>query len=100
MVVDRFQLIVNGWEILNAYSELIDPVDQQKRFDQQMKARQAGDKEAMQKDEEFVKAMEYGMPPTSGWGMGVERLVALLTQQPNLRDVFLFPLMRPEEKNN
>jgi len=98
MVVDRFQLIVNGWEILNAYSELIDSVDQQKRFDEQMKARQAGDKEAMQKDEEFVKAMEYGMPPTSGWGMGVERLVALLTQQPNLRDVVLFPLMRPEEK--
>lgn len=97
LIVDRFQLIINGWEIVNAYSELIDPVDQQKRFDQQMKAREKGDTEAMQKDPEFVKALEYGMPPTSGWGMGVERLLALLTQQPNLRDVVFFPMMKPEK---
>ncbi|MFZ5364909.1 MAG: lysine--tRNA ligase [Patescibacteria group bacterium] len=96
-VVDRFQLVVNGWEIVNAYSELIDPIDQQLRFDQQTKARAAGDNEAMQKDTEFVKALEYGMPPTSGWGMGVERLAALLTGQSNLRDVVFFPMMKPED---
>ena len=95
-VTDRFQLVVNGWEIINAYSELIDPIDQKERFDEQAKAKSAGDEEAMTKDTEYVEAMEYGMPPISGWGMGVERIVALLTNQPNLRDVVLFPLLRPE----
>lgn len=96
-ITDRFQLIVNGWEIVNAYSELIDPLDQRQRFDSQMQARESGDDEAMLKDDEYVEAMEYGMPPISGWGMGIERIVALLTEQPNLRDVVLFPLMRPEK---
>jgi len=96
-IVDRFQLVINGWEILNAYSELIDPVDQKQRFEEQMKNKEAGDEEAMAKDDDYVKAMEYGMPPMSGWGMGVERIVALLTEQSNLRDVVLFPLMRPEK---
>jgi lysyl-tRNA synthetase class 2 len=97
-VTDRFQLIVNGWEILNAYSELIDPIDQKERLDKQSQDKKMGDEEAMSKDDEYVKAMEYGMPPISGCGMGIERIVALLTQQPNLRDVVLFPLMKP--KNN
>jgi len=95
-IADRFQLVVNGWEIVNAYSELIDPIDQVERFDKQMKAKDLGDEEAMNKDEDYIKAMEYGMPPMSGFGMGVERIVALLTKQQNLRDVVLFPLMRPE----
>jgi len=95
-VADRFQLIINGWEIVNAYSELINPIEQSKRFKQQMQYRKLGDEEAMLKDDEYVKAMEYGMPPISGWGMGIERIIALLTQQPNLKDVVLFPLMRPK----
>ncbi|NCD07715.1 MAG: lysine--tRNA ligase, partial [Spirochaetia bacterium] len=95
-VADRFQLVVNGWEIVNAYSELTDPIDQAYRFDKQMEAKGMGDEEAMNKDEDYIKAMEYGMPPVSGFGMGVERIVALLTKQQNLRDVVLFPLMRPE----
>lgn len=97
LVVDRFQLVVNGWEIVNAYSELIDPVDQNERFNKQTEFREAGDEEAMVKDDDYVEAMEHGMPPVSGWGMGVERIVALLTQQPNLRDVVLFPLLKPKE---
>jgi len=95
-VVDRFQLVVNGWEIVNAYSELVDPIDQARRFDEQAKARAQGDAEAMEVDNDFLLCMEYGMPPISGWGMGVDRVVALLTNAPNLRDVILFPLMRPE----
>ncbi|MDO8669093.1 MAG: lysine--tRNA ligase [Candidatus Buchananbacteria bacterium] len=98
-VADRFQLIVNGWEILNAYSELIDPLDQKERLEKQAQDKERGDEEAMSKDDEYIKAMEYGMPPISGWGMGVERIVALLTQQSNLRDVVLFPLMRPEKSD-
>jgi lysyl-tRNA synthetase class 2 len=95
-VVDRFQLVVNGWEIVNAYSELVDPIDQAERFAQQAAARAAGDAEAMQVDEDFLLCMEYGMPPISGWGMGIDRVVALLTDTHNLRDVILFPLLRPE----
>ena len=97
-VVDQFQLVVNGWEILKAYSELVDPVDQKQRFDAQAKARSAGDHEAHTKDDEYVRALEHGAPPISGWGMGVDRLTALLTQQDNLRDVVLFPLLKPESK--
>lgn len=97
LITDRFQLIVNGWEVLNAYSELIDPIDQAERFDKQMAARAGGDEEAMLKDDEYVEAMEYGMPPISGWGMGVERIVALLTQQSSVRDVVLYPLMKTEK---
>ncbi|OIO53564.1 lysine--tRNA ligase [Candidatus Peregrinibacteria bacterium CG1_02_54_53] len=95
LVTDRFQLVVGGWEIVNAYSELTDPVDQAGRFNEQVKASDAGDHEAHRKDDDFVKALEYGCPPASGWGMGVDRIVALLTQQTNLRDVILFPLMKP-----
>jgi lysyl-tRNA synthetase, class II len=95
-VVDRFQLVVNGWEIVNAYSELVDPVDQAERFRQQQAARAAGDTEAMEIDNDFLACMEYGMPPMSGWGMGIDRVVALLTDARTLRDVVLFPLLRPE----
>lgn len=96
-VTDRFQLVLNGWEIVNAYSELIDPIDQAERFAKQGEFRDAGDEEAMQKDDEYIEAMEHGMPPISGWGMGVERVIALLTNQPNLRDVILFPLLKPKQ---
>lgn len=99
-ITDRFQLVVGGWEIVNAYSELIDPIDQAQRFEDQAKANAGGDSDAHRKDDEFVTALEYGCPPCSGWGMGVDRIVALLTQQANLRDVVLFPLMKPLAKNN
>lgn len=94
-ITDRFQLVVGGWEIVNAYSELVDPVDQAKRFDAQAKAHAAGDTEAHMKDDDFIAALEYGCPPCSGFGMGVDRIVALLTRQTNLRDVVLFPLLKP-----
>lgn len=97
-VVDRFQLVVNTWEVLNAYSELVDPVDQRQRFEEQSVHQDAGDSDAHGKDDDYVEAMEYGMPPISGWGMGIDRIVTLLTEQENLRDVVLFPLMRPRGK--
>lgn len=96
-IVDRFQLLVNSWEVVNAYSELVDPLDQKQRFENQAKAKSAGDVEAHGKDDEYVKALEHGAPPTSGWGMGIDRLLALLCEQDNLRDVVLFPLLRPEK---
>ena len=96
LVADRFQLVANGWEIVNAYSELIDPVDQRQRLEQQAAARLAGDEEAMELDEDFLLCMEHGMPPMSGFGMGIDRMAALLTDASTLRDVVLFPLMRPE----
>jgi lysyl-tRNA synthetase, class II len=92
---DRFQLLVNGWEVVNAYSELVDPEDQRRRFEEQAAARAAGDEEAMPLDEDYLVAMEHGMPPMSGFGLGVDRLVTLLSGQENLRDAVLFPLMRP-----
>jgi lysyl-tRNA synthetase, class II len=92
---DTFQLLVNGWEVINAYSEIVDPRDQRERFEAQAEARSGGDEEAMMMNEEYLRTMEHGMPPMSGWGMGVDRLVTLLTQQDNLRDVVMFPLMRP-----
>ena len=94
--MDQFQLVVNGWEIVKAYSELVDPIDQRERFSQQVSARAAGDDEAMDVDEDYIVAMEHGMPPISGWGMGVDRIITLLTGQDNVRDVVLFPLMRPK----
>lgn len=97
-ITDRFQLVVGGWEIVNAYSELIDSVDQAERFNAQSDASEGGDAEAHRKDDDYVKALEYGCPPCSGWGMGIDRIVALLTQQSNLRDVVLFPLMKPLER--
>ena len=92
---DRYQLLVNTWEVVNAYSELVDPMDQRARFEAQAAARAAGDDEALEVDEDYLRCMEHGMPPMSGWGMGVERFLALLTGQENLREVVLFPLMKP-----
>ena len=97
--VDRYQLVANGWELINAYSELVDPLDQRRRFEQQMEARAGGDEETLPLDEEYLRCMEHGMPPMSGWGMGVERMVALLTGQDNLREVTLFPLLKPLGKD-
>lgn len=97
-IVEQFQLLVNGWEICKAYSELVDPLLQQENFDKQAEAAAAGDDEATSGDDDFVTAMEYGMPPQSGFGMGLERILAILTEQENLRDVVMFPLMKPENK--
>lgn len=94
--VDRFQLVVDTWEVLNAYSELVDPLDQRERLEQQAALRSDGDDEAMDLDEDYLLAMEHGMPPISGWGMGIDRFVALLSDSPNLRDVVWFPLLKPE----
>lgn len=93
-IVEQFQLLVNGWEICKAYSELVDPLLQQANFDKQAEAAAKGDDEATSGDDSFVEAMEYGMPPQSGFGMGLERILAILTGQDNLRDVVMFPLMK------
>ena len=95
---DVYQLLVAGWEIVNSYGELIDPRIQRKLLEEQAAAKSAGDEEAMEVDEDFLAAMEQGFPPMTGFGMGIDRFIALITGQPNLRDVVLFPLMRPEEK--
>ncbi len=95
-ITDRFQLVTAGREIVNAYSELVDPIDQRGRFEQQARLRSEGDAEAMATEEEYLLAMEYGMPPISGWGMGLERFLCLLSDRENLRDVVLFPFMRKE----
>ncbi len=94
-IVEQFQLLVNGWEMCKAYSELVDPILQQENFDKQAEAAARGDEEATASDDDFVTAMEYGMPPQSGFGMGLERILTILTEQDNLRDVVMFPLMKP-----
>ncbi|OSZ81539.1 lysine--tRNA ligase [Chitinophagaceae bacterium IBVUCB2] len=96
-LVERFELMINGKEIANAYSELNDPIDQRERFEEQVKLSERGDDEAMFIDYDFLRALEYGMPPTSGIGFGVDRLCMLLTNQASIQDVLLFPQMRPEK---
>ena len=97
-ITDRFQLVINGAEIINAYSELVDPEEQARRLEEQAKLKDQGDEEAMPMDYDYISAMEYGMPPISGWGMGIDRIVQLLTNSKNIKDVVMFPLMKPENK--
>ena len=94
-LTDRFQLVINGAEIINAYSELVDPIEQMKRLEEQAKLNSEGDEEAMVMDMDYIEAMEYGMPPISGWGMGIDRVMQVLTDVPNIKDNILFPLLRP-----
>ena len=94
-ITDRFQLVINGAEIINGYSELVDPQEQERRLEEQSRLKAMGDEEAMPMDHDYISAMECGMPPISGWGMGIDRVVQLLTNCDNIKDVILFPLMRP-----
>jgi lysyl-tRNA synthetase class 2 len=95
-LVERFELMINGKEIANAYSELNDPIEQRRRFEEQMELQERGDDEAMFIDDDFLRALEYGMPPTAGIGIGIDRLTMLLTNHVNIQEVLFFPQMRPE----
>jgi lysyl-tRNA synthetase class 2 len=95
-LVDRFELFVARMEMANAYSELNDPQEQRRRFEQQLRARELGDDEAHPLDEDYIRALDYGLPPTAGEGVGIDRLVMLFADRASIRDVILFPLLRPE----
>ena len=97
-LVERFELMINGKEIANAYSELNDPIDQRERFEEQVKLMERGDDEAMFIDHDFLRALEYGMPPTSGIGFGIDGFACCLSNQPSIQDVLLFPMMRLEKR--
>jgi len=96
-VVERFEMICAGKEICNAFSELNDPIDQRERFEEQLRMGERGDEEAMQSDEDFLRAIEYGMPPTAGLGVGIDRLAMILTDSHSIQEVLFFPQMKPEQ---
>ena len=99
-IAERFELFINGMEVANGFSELNDPKEQYERFVDQMSERERGDEEAMVLDEDYIRALSYGMPPAAGIGIGIDRLVMLLTNKHSIRDVILFPHLRPERNSS